>query len=111
MVDLHQMYAIMCTKRSEPIVKRIEWDEEKNKRLLEERGISFEAVIVALEEGKIVDVLPNLNVKYRHQFIFVVDIEGYVVYVPFVEDDEKIFLKTAFHNRKATQDYLGDLKK
>ena len=90
-------------------MKRYEWNEEKNKLLMEERGLSFEAIIVAIEEGRLLNILPHPGSKYKHQFIFVVDIEGYVVFVPFVEDEQKIFLKTAFHNRKATRDYLRDL--
>ncbi|MFI4954551.1 MAG: toxin [Gammaproteobacteria bacterium] len=91
-------------------MKRIEWDEEKNKQLITQRGLSFEAITVAIEEDKILDILPHSNPQYEHQYIFVLDIQDYVVYVPFVEDEEKIFLKIAFHNRKATRDYLRDKK-
>lgn len=91
-------------------MKRFEWDEGKNNQLQKERGLSFEALIVAIETGKLIDVLPHPNPKYKHQYIFVVDMFDYVVYVPFVEDDEKIFLKTAFYNRKATRDYFGSKK-
>jgi len=63
-------------------------------------------VVTAIETGHLLDVLPHPNANYKHQFIFVIEIDGYVVYVPFVEDEEKIFLKTAFHNRKATRDYF-----
>ncbi len=92
-------------------MKRYEWDEEKNKQLFNEREISFEAIVVALEEGKLLDVVPHPSSKYKHQFIFVIDMEGYVVYVPFVEDEDKVFLKTAFRNRKATREYFGESKK
>ena len=39
--------------------------------------------------------------------LLIIDIEGYIVLVPFVEDEEKIFLKTAFKSRKATKQYIG----
>ena len=91
-------------------MKRIEWNEEKNKQLIVQRELSFEAIAVAIEEGKVLDILPHPHPQYKHQYIFVLDIQDYIVYVPFVEDEEKIFLKTAFHNRKATRDYLRDKK-
>ncbi len=39
--------------------------------------------------------------------IFEVEMGGYIVRVPFVEDEKKIFLKTGFHSRKATKKHLG----
>jgi hypothetical protein len=36
-----------------------------------------------------------------------VNVEGYVCLVPFVEDDEAIFLKTIIPSRKMTRQYLG----
>jgi hypothetical protein len=51
--------------------------------------------------------LPHPNPKkYPKQKILVLDIKGYAYYVPFIEDKEKIFLKTIFPNRKATKKYL-----
>lgn len=83
--------------------KPFEWNDEKNKLLQKERGLSFEAIIVAIENGHLVNVL-NHSVK-PHQKIFEVEIEEYIVRVPFVEDKNKIFLKTAYHSRKATKKY------
>jgi len=37
--------------------------------------------------------------------IFVFEIEGYIYYVPFVENEEKIFLKTIIPSRKLTKQY------
>jgi uncharacterized DUF497 family protein len=90
-------------------VKRIEWNEEKNRQLHQERGITFESIVIAIEDGYLLDVVDHPNQKdYNHQRIFVVDIDGYVVLVPFVEDNEKIFLKTAYLSRKFTRDYLTE---
>ena len=84
-----------------------DWNEEKNNELKLERKVSFEDVLVALELGKLLEVLihPNQD-KYPNQKIFVVDIRGYAYYVPFIEDNDKVFLKTIFPNRKATKKYL-----
>lgn len=48
-------------------MKRIEWDEDKNKQLQIERGLSFEAIIVAIELGKLVDIIPNPSSNHAHQ--------------------------------------------
>ena len=39
--------------------------------------------------------------------VFLVKIEDYVYSVRFIEDDEKIFLKTIIPGRKATKKHLG----
>lgn len=86
-------------------MKRIEWDEDKNSQLQEERGLSFEAIVVAIEQGKLIDIVPNPSSHYAHQNVLIVEIDNYLVLVPFVEDDEKIFLKTAFKSRKAVKNH------
>ncbi len=83
--------------------KAIEWSTEKNNFLLKERNLSFESIVVAMETGHLVATYPHPT--KLHQKIFEVELDGYIVVVPYIEDDNKIFLKTAFHNRKATQRY------
>jgi uncharacterized DUF497 family protein len=36
-------------------VKLFVWDLEKNKKLIRERGISFEKIIQAIEDGALID--------------------------------------------------------
>lgn len=94
-------------------MKYFDWDESKNTFLKESRDVSFEDVQLAIEEGRVLDDFENPNKKrYPHQRILVVEIEGYAYYVPYVEDENKIFLKTIFPSRKATKKYLygGDKK-
>lgn len=86
-------------------MKYFDWDPEKNKKLIKERGISFEICLVCIEQGNVLDIIKN-KTPYQHQSVYVIEIEGYVYYVPFVEDAEKIFLKTIIPNRKATKKYL-----
>ena len=90
------------------IDKPFEWDEEKNHLLQEERNLSFEAIIVAIENGRLIGIFDHPT--RPNQKIFDVELEGYIVRVPFVEDEKKIFLKTAFHSRKATKNYLSGRK-
>ena len=47
---------------------------------------------------------PN-TAKYAYQRIFVIEIEDYVYLVPFVEDEECIFLKTIIPSRKAKKEF------
>ena len=89
-----------------------DFDPEKNLKLKRERGISFEEVITAIEEGHLIDVIDHPNAeKFKHQKIYVVEIEGYVYLVPFVKQSQQIFLKTIFPSRKLTKRYLKQLTK
>ena len=87
------------------INKQIIWDEEKNKLLQLQRKVSFEDVLDQIEQGNILARQIHPNDKYPHQEIFVIRIKKYVYYVPFVEDDEKIFLKTIIPSRKLNKIY------
>jgi hypothetical protein len=88
-------------------VKYFDWDELKNIRLQAEREVCFEDVIVAINEGYLLDVVTHPNsTKYPKQQIYIVQIREYVFIIPFVEDDEKIFLKTIIPSRRATRKYL-----
>ena len=92
-------------------VRYFGWDEAKNRRLRQERDVSFEDVVVAIDEGRLMTVLAHPNQKkYPSQRIFVVEINDYAYLVPFVEDNEKIFLKTIIPSRKATRDFIVKTK-
>ena len=86
---------------------RFDWNLEKNQQLVEQRGISFERVVSAIEQGGLVGVLDHPNQRrYRGQMIYVVDIDGYLHLVPFVISvDGSRFLKTIIPSRKATRDH------
>jgi hypothetical protein len=90
-----------------------DFDPEKNAKLIELRGISFEEIITALGTEKMLDIIIHPNpVKYPKQKMYVLELNDYVYLVPFIENDNKIFLKTAFPSRQATKHYLktrGDL--
>jgi len=89
-------------------MKRMNWDPEKNRKLIEERGISFEDVVFYLQSGGLLDDVTHPNAeKYSNQRMFIVAIEDYAYLVPYVEDEQDIFLKTVMPSRKATRQYLG----
>ena len=89
-------------------MKPINWNPDKNRKLIEERNISFENVIYSLQSGGLLDDISHPNKdKYPHQRVFVISIDDYVYLVPYVENEEEIFLKTVVPSRKATKQYLG----
>ncbi len=90
-------------------MKRFNWNSDKNQKLIQERGVSFEDVVFYLLQGEVLDDLehPNLD-KYLGQRIFVLNIDEYIYLVPYIESEDEIFLKTIIPSRKSTREYLGD---
>ena len=73
-----------------------------------QRDISFEDIILALENGYLLDDMEHPNKeKYPNQniFIILVEIKNYVYLVPYVEDNKTIFLKTIIPSRKMNKKY------
>jgi hypothetical protein len=81
---------------------------EKNLTLIEERSISFDEVIAAIENDQILDILEHPNKqKYGNQKMYVIWVKEYVYLVPFVIDTNgNIFLKTIIPSRKAKRKYI-----
>ncbi|WP_292527883.1 BrnT family toxin [Methylocystis sp.] len=89
-------------------MKPFRWSADKNRKLIAERGISFEEVVSAMAHGGLLDELEHPNKsRYAHQRLFVVRARGYVYLVPFVETNNDVFLKTIIPSRKATRDYIA----
>lgn len=88
---------------------RFDWDPEKNEQLKLERSISFEDIALLLSEGVLWKFAEHPNSeKYPNQRVFLIPIDNYIYFVPFVMNKEVIFLKTAYPGRKATKDYLKE---
>ncbi len=88
---------------------RYNWDKEKNLLLKQTRGVSFEQIIVLIEEGYLLDILEHPNKeKYAHQKILIVNVNDYIHAIPFVENENERFLKTIIPSRKYTKKYLGE---
>jgi len=93
-------------------VKYFDWSEIKNTDLKAQRGVSFEDIQTAIEEGKILaDIDHPLKSRYPNQKVFIIEFDEYACVVPYVEDDTKIFLKTIYQSRKMTKKYLGKRRK
>ncbi|MBI2059599.1 MAG: toxin [Nitrospirae bacterium] len=83
-----------------------EFDPNKNKALMRGRGISFEEIILLIDEGHLLDVVEHPNkARYPDQQMYVVDVGGYVYLVPFVREGNRVTLKTVYPSRKATKEY------
>jgi hypothetical protein len=58
----------------------------------------------------VLDIIEHPNQeKYPGQKIYLIEVDAYVWLVPFVEDDDKVLLKTAIPSRKATKKYLRSI--
>jgi len=91
-------------------VPYFDWNKLKNEKLKAERNVCFEDVLIAIDTGAVLDDVKHPKVlRYGTQRMLFVVIEDYVYVVPYIEDDEKVFLRTIIPSRKATKKYLrGD---
>jgi hypothetical protein len=88
--------------------KIIRYSLEKNEILKKERNIGFEDVILSIESGYLLDDIEHPNKeKYQNQniFIILVQIKNYVYLVPYVEEEDYIFLKTIIPSRQMNKKY------
>ncbi len=84
-------------------MKYLNWSYDKNELLKVKRGISFEEIAFLIESGKMLGI--EENPRRPDQKIYILEVEGYAVIVPFVENDNEIYLKTAFPSQKYTKRY------
>jgi hypothetical protein len=80
-------------------MKEIKWSHLKSERLKRTRGVSFEEIISA----------ELIAVKRHHarenQNIMLFKYRGYIWIVPYIEEKQRIFLKTLYPSRKYTKIY------
>jgi len=89
-------------------MRYFDWSTDKNEWLKERRDITFEEIVFHILHEGLLDVLEHPNKEqYSGQRIFVVNVEGYVFLVPYVETEESVFLKTIIPSRKMMKKYLG----
>jgi len=85
---------------------QILWDDEKNRKLIAERGLSLETFASLILEKKYLAILKNPSRK--EQKIFIIPFQNYTYVVPFVIDgNSNIVLKTVFPSRKYHKNYGG----
>ena len=87
-------------------MKRFRWDRAKNESLKASRGVSFEEIVLLIEQGAVISAEAHPNpARYPTQKILEILVGDYVFLVPFVESEQEIFLKTIIPSRKATKRY------
>ena len=80
-------------------MKEIKWNLLKNERLKRTRGASFEELITS----KLIAV--KRHPRRENQNIMLFEYKRHIWVVPYVEEEEYIFLKTLYPSRKYTRIY------
>lgn len=78
-------------------MKPFKWSEEKNELLKKHRWISFEMLIT---KTPILYIPKHNPEKYPSQDAYIFEIGNYPYFVPFVEEEDYIFLKNCIPERK-----------
>lgn len=83
----------------------LEFNEEKNEILKETRGVSFNDVVDAYVNNRVLDDLVSKN--HPNQRILVVRLKKYVYAVPYIVDTKRkvLFLKTIYPSRILVKKY------
>ena len=85
----------------------LEWSLEKNEVLKKERGLSFEDVEAAIENGDFIGDFPHPNqARYPNQRVLIVEIDDYACIVPYIREGNVRFLKTIYRSRRANRLFL-----
>ena len=80
----------------------LEWSAEKNEALKRKRGLCFEDVETAIENGDFIGDYSHPNQeRYPQQRVLIVEIDGYACIVPYIQDGNVRYLKTVYRSRKA----------
>lgn len=86
-----------------------DWNEEKNRQLKQLRGISFEEIVLCIQENRIVTVLEHPKKdRYPGQRLYLIEYKKRIYVVPFIvnAEEEVVFLKTIYPSRHYTKKYL-----
>jgi hypothetical protein len=91
---------------------RFLWEEKKNELLKKSLKISFEQVVLSIENRQIVDVIEHPNQEKKGQIFILIDINNYIYVVSaiFSDSNEECHLKTIYPSRKYTDEYLRNKK-
>jgi len=78
-------------------MKEFRWDEDENKFLKQERGVSFEEIL----DSKFIGA--ERHPTRKNQMVLKFEYKKYIWIIPCVIEDKFIFLKTIFPSRKYTK--------
>lgn len=86
----------------------LEWNPKRNEVLKRERGLGFEDVESAIENGDFIgDFLHPNQERYPKQRVLIVEINDYACVVPYIQEGNVRFLKTVYRSRKARRLFQG----
>ena len=77
--------------------KPVKWNELKNKRLKQVRGVSFQEIVKAEL------IMIRENQARVNQRVFLYHYRNYIWVVLYIESEQEIFLKTLYPSRKYTK--------
>ncbi len=83
-------------------MKEFRWDEDKNKILKKERGVSFEEILDSKFLGA------EKHRARKNQIVLKFEYKKYIWIIPCVVEEGYIFLKTLYPSRKYTKKYDKD---
>jgi uncharacterized DUF497 family protein len=87
-------------------MKTILWNPEKNEKLKRERGVSFDEALHHIERNDLIGITAHPHQeRYPGQQMYIIRMRNYVYLVPYIETEDKIFLKTIIPSRKAVRRY------
>jgi uncharacterized DUF497 family protein len=79
----------------------LRFSEAKNDWLIANRGVSFDDVIEAISEGRVLRIFEHPNQeKYPGQQMMVINIDNYPYCVPFSMDEQIVEFKTVYPSRR-----------
>ena len=87
---------------------KFRFNEEKDELLKATRGISFDEVIRCISSGELLADLKHISKDRSHQRVYIVKMNEYAYAVPYVfnQQNDEIFLKTAYPSRFFTKLYI-----
>ena len=80
-------------------MKSIRWNSLKNRRLKETRGVSFEEILQAKLIAK------KKHPQLAHQDVMLFYYRNYIWVVPYIKEENYLFLKTLYPSRQYTKMY------
>lgn len=88
-------------------MKPVRFSEEKDRWLIEKRGIGFKEISQKIIKRRMIRIIKHPNKKkFPKQKMFLVRVKDYIFIVPFIEEENYIFLKTVYPSRKYIKKYI-----
>jgi uncharacterized DUF497 family protein len=77
------------------------FDEEKNRKLFEQRRLTFERIIEAILDDKVLlDIAHPNQERYPKQRLMIIDLDNYTYGVPYLRNKKEVVLKTIYPDRR-----------